>query len=119
MNKVICSRLGKFSLNLAHPRPLKVVLSTSDVASNVVMIASQKRTSAEISAALEQVMILPDQTESQRLRFKQLKLELARRKESEKNPNLKIITRNGVPRIVSWAPRMQRGSPVERQDALS
>lgn len=115
MNSVICSRLGKFSLNLAHPRPLKVVLSTCDVASNVIMIASQKRTRAEISAALGQVTILPDQTESQRLRYKQLKLELARRKESEENPNLKIITRNGVPRIVSWAPRMQRGSPVERQ----
>lgn len=119
LNSVNCLRLGKFSKNLVRPRPLKVVFSSCDVAANVVMVASQKNTRQRIPAALGHVHIWPDQTESQRLRFKQLKLDLARRKIDEGNPNLKILTRNGVPRIVALAPRANKGSLAERTNVSS
>lgn len=112
MRAVSCLRLGKFSENLQRPRPLKVVFTSCDVASKLIVIASQKRSRREIPEALGQVSILPDRTESQRLRYKQLKLELARRRAEEGNPSLKILTRNGIPRIVSQAPRANRGPQV-------
>lgn len=103
-------RLGKFSEHLAFPRPLKVVFSSADFASNLIITASQKRSQRETSVLLGQMQIRQDLTENQRLRNKQLKLELARRKAEEGNPHLKIHTRNGVPRIVSVPPRATQGA---------
>lgn len=107
---VTCLRLGKFSEHLAQPRPLKVVFSSADIATNLLINASQKKFQRESPGLLGQVHILQDQTENQRLHFKQLKLELAQRKVAEENPNLRILTRNGVPRIVSVPPRVNRGT---------
>lgn len=116
---VTCLRLGKFSEHLAQPRPLKVVFSSADIATNLLINASQKKSQRETPGLLGQVHILQDQTENQRLRFKRLKLELAQRKIDEGNPNLKILTRNGVPRIVSVPPRVNlgtRGGGVPQQN---
>lgn len=116
MSAIRCFRLGKFSSNLARPRPLKVVTSSSDKAANLIIIASQKRMRDGASAALRQTLILPDQTESQRLRFRLLKAELERRRASEANPGLKIITRNGIPRIVSAEPGTIRRARLDVQE---
>lgn len=107
-------RLGKFSRNLARPRPIKLILSSEDQANNLVITASQKRSHRDLTGPRPN-LILPDLTEMQRTQNKQLTAELVKRKASEGNENLKIMTRNGIKKIVSVARRRPpRRDPLQQ-----
>lgn len=55
---VACLRLGKFSEHLAHPRPLKVVFASADVATNLIITASQKKSQRGAPGLMGQVHIM-------------------------------------------------------------
>lgn len=111
-------RLGKFSQRLARPRPLKVIFSSMSKASELLCAFSQRKKSLDGSSSLKQILILPDQTEAQRLSYRNLKLELEDRKIAENNPNFKILTRNGRQQIVSVIPRKSQQNPGLNQQNL-
>lgn len=99
------SRLGKYSKNLIRPRPLQAFLSSSTKASYLIQSCRQKKLSPEAPDQLSGILVLPDQTDRQRQQYNLVKKECAARIIKEKNPNLKVIKKNGVPKIVSVLPR--------------
>lgn len=94
-----CSRVGKFSPNLARPRPFKLRCFSDNKAHEVMVKGSQMKARPEASPLLKMCLFLPDLTIQQRTERKQLKAELDQRRIAEKNPDLKIWTQNGIPRI--------------------
>lgn len=117
VTRVNCSRLGKFSVNLVHPRPFKVLCYSDDKAHNLIVKGTQMKSLPEASLLLKNCSFQTDLTEYQQLQRKQLKAELAQRRSTEKNPNLTIRTRNGVPKIVNLVkPRPSSPRPPQTSD---
>lgn len=110
LDAITCYRLGKYSPNLTHPRPLKVVMSSSKKASSLIQTSRLKKDLPFATPIMKQTLILPDQSVLQRQQVKELKLELVRRRKYENNPNLRIATRNGVSRIVTSSSRSSQRS---------
>lgn len=98
--EVSCSRLGKYSPNLAHPRPVKLVLVSPDKANSLIRSAHRNKNRAAASALLKRIRIRPDKTNHQRQQWNRLWTELVARKKIDKNQHMKIVTMNGVAKIV-------------------
>lgn len=115
---ITCLRVGKYSPNLLHARPLKGVMSSAELASSLIRISRQKKRKPEYQAVLKDWRIYPDRTELQRQQEKLLQEELGRKRGELNGQDLRIMTINGTPRIISSGPRKdhhQDHRPVSRQ----
>lgn len=105
LESITCIRMGKYSKNLPQPRAIKVIMSSSANASLLIQIHRRQKKSQRSSELVKKTGVFPDLTELQRQKRKQVQAQLMSRMKEEKNPHLKIVTRNGRKKIISVQPR--------------
>lgn len=88
-------RLGKQPSNDARPRPIKIILDSSDKALNLIKNAKILKSTERF----KNITVTSDKTPTQQQQYKDLKVELNRRILNGE-ANLKIKYRNGEPKIV-------------------
>lgn len=89
-------RLGKFDANRTKPRPIKITLSTTNNAHDIIHNAHKLKSQRELNS----VRVSLDKTPKQQEYYRKLKAELSKRTSDGEN-NLRIKYIRGSPQIVS------------------
>lgn len=103
-------RIGKFSVNLARPRPLKIILPDTISVSSVIQKFALVKRGANPPQSISGLLLISDKTPMQQQEYRKWKEELTRRN-SEGEAGLKIVMRSGSYAIVrSSGPRRNLAS---------
>lgn len=94
-SSIVYSRVGKYSPQLQHPRPIMLPLNDADVVKRFIQAFSRARTSGKLPASMESIKVGRDQTVLQRQEYTNILQELRSMKETSGSEDWRIATRDG------------------------